>query len=108
MKMNERRVPRVSRMVSEWFREVPDDPGSVRNGPGSVRNGFGHIWKVRKDRKVMEGSGRVRDDPDYREKSGWFHNWCSHVSLKGKASFPKRQGRFCEFNSDSEKEAVFG
>ena len=108
MKMNERRVPRVSRMVSEWFREVPDDPGMVRNGPGSVRNGFGHIWKVRKDRKVMEGSGGVRGDPDYREKSGWFHNRCCHVSLKGKASFPKRQGRFCEFNSDSEKEAVFG
>ena len=64
MKMNERRVPRVSRMVSEWFREVPDDPGMVRNGPGSVRNGFGHIWKVRKDRKVMECSVGVRDDPD--------------------------------------------
>ena len=59
MKIHERRVPRVSRMVSEWFREVPDDPGMVRNGPGSVRNGFGHIWKVRKDRKVMEGSGGV-------------------------------------------------
>ena len=33
-------------MVSEWFREVTDDPGSVRNGLGSVRNGFGLIWKV--------------------------------------------------------------
>ena len=94
MKMNERRVPRVSRMVSKWFREVPDDPGSVRNGPGSDRNGFGHIRKVQKDRKVMEGSGRVRDDPDYREKFGWFDNRCSHVALKGKASFLKRQGRF--------------
>ena len=107
MKMNKRRVPRVSRMISEWFQEVPDDPESVRNGLGSVRNDFGHIWKVRKVWNIMEGSGRVRDDPDYREKSGWFHNWCSHVSLKGKASFPKRQGRFREFNSDSEKAAVF-
>ena len=49
----------------------------------------------------MEGSGRVRDDPDYQEKSGFFHNRCSHVALKGKA-------RFLKFNSDSEKEAVFG
>ena len=58
---------------------------------GMVRNGFGHIWKVRKDRKVMKGSGGVRGDPDYREKSGWFHNRCCHVALKGKASFLKRQ-----------------
>ena len=87
MKMNDISVPRVSRMVSEWFREVSDDPGMVRNG-------FGHIWKVRKDRKVMEGSGGVRSDPDYREKSGWFHNRCSHVGLKGNASFRKRLGRF--------------
>ena len=108
MKMNERRVLRVSQMISEWFREVLDDPGIVQKGPESVRNGFRHIWKVRKDQKVMEGSGRVRDDPDYQEKSEWFHNWCSHFFLKGKASFPKRQGRFCEFNSDSEKKAVFG
>ena len=56
----------------------------------------------------MEGSGRVRDDPGYLRKSVWFHNRCSHVALKGKASFLKRQGRFCEFNSDSEKKAVFG
>ena len=61
MKMNEIRVPRVSRMISEWFREVPDDPKIVRNGLESGRNGFGHIWKVR---KVMEGSGGVRGDPD--------------------------------------------
>ena len=64
MKMNERRVSRVSRMVSEWFREVLDDPGMVQNGPGSVRNGFGHLWKVQRDRKVMEGSRGVRGDPD--------------------------------------------
>jgi len=89
MKINERRVPRVSRMVSEWFREVPDDPGSVRNGPGSVRNGFGHIWKVRKVRNIMEGSGKVRNVPGYLRKSGGFHNRCSHVALKGKASFLK-------------------
>ena len=81
MKIQERRVPRVSRMVSEWFREVSEHPGMVRNGPGSVRNGFGHIWKVRKDRKVMEGFGRVWHYPSYLRKSGWFHNRCSHVFL---------------------------
>ena len=79
-------------MVSEWFREVPDDPGSVRNG-------FGHIWKVWKDRKVMEGSGRVQDILGYLKKSGWFHNRCSHVCLKGQVIDPKS-------NSDSKKEAV--
>ena len=54
-------------MVSEWFREVPDDPGSVRNGLGSVRNGFGHIWKVLEGLKgsgilwkVLEVSGMTR------------------------------------------------
>ena len=34
-------------MISEWFREVPDDPGSVRNS-------CGHIWKVLEG---PEGSG---------------------------------------------------
>ena len=58
MKTNERRVPRVSRMVLEWFREVPDDLGMV---PGvsvmvsGIYEGF---------EKVMEGSGGVRGDPD--------------------------------------------
>jgi hypothetical protein len=33
----------VYRMVSEWFREVPDDPNSVMNGLQRVLNGFGHI-----------------------------------------------------------------
>ena len=89
-------IPEVSGMV----------PGVSRMVSG-IYGRFRRLWKV-PERKVMEGSGRVRDDPDYREKSGWFHNWCSHVSLKGKASFLKKQGRFREFNSDSEKKAVFG
>ena len=76
-------------MVSEWFREVPDDPGSVRNGPGSVRNGSGHIPKVWKDGKVMKGSGKVLDVPGFLRKSGRFHNGCSHVALRGKAIFPR-------------------
>jgi hypothetical protein len=40
-------------MASKWFREVLDDPGSVRNGPRSVRNSFGHMWQV------SEGSRRL-------------------------------------------------
>ena len=37
-------------MVSEWFREVPDDPGSVLNGSG-------HIWKVLKRAEGFERYG---------------------------------------------------
>ena len=83
MKIKERGVTRVSQMVLKWFREVSEHPGMVRNGPGSVRNGFGHIWKVRKDRKVMEGSGSVRHNPGYLSKYAWFHNRCSHGCLMG-------------------------
>ena len=81
MKMYERRIPRVSRLVSEWFREVPDNSGSVRNDLRSVRNGFRHIWKVRKVRNIMEGSGRVPDDPGCLRESERFHNRCNHVAL---------------------------
>ena len=58
-----------------------------------------------------EGYGRFRrgpGDPEYREKFGWFHNRCCHIALKGKASFLMKQGRFYEFNSDLQREAVFG
>ena len=74
MKMNKRRVPRVSRMVSEWFREVP-------NGLGSVRNASGHIWKVLEGPEGPEGYGRFQDDPGCLRESGRFHNRCNHVAL---------------------------
>ena len=45
MKMNERRLPSVSRMVSEWFREVPDDPGMVSGIYGRFGR-TGRLWKV--------------------------------------------------------------
>ena len=63
MKMNERRVPRVSLMVSEWFREVPDDPGSVRNVPGvsgMVSGIYERFGRTRRLWKVTEGSGMIR------------------------------------------------
>ena len=48
MKMDERRVPRVSRMVSEWFREVPDDLGMGPEWSRECPEWF---------RTYMEGSG---------------------------------------------------
>ena len=95
----ERRVPRVSRIFSEWFREVPDDPGSVRYGPGSVRNGFGHIWKVLEGPegsgilwKVPEGSGMTRAILGSPEGS---IIGVSTFALKGKESY-QRQFRICK------------
>ena len=80
-------------MVSEWFREVPDDPGSVRNGPGSVRNGFGHIWKVSEGPegsgilwKVPEGSGTTRAVQGSPEGS---IIGATTFSLRGKESLTK-------------------
>ena len=61
--------------------------------------GHGRSWKV------PEGSGMIRTI--VRTPDGSIIGVAT-FSLKGKASFPKRQGRFCEFNSDSEKKAVFG
>ena len=61
--MNERRVPRMSRMVSKWFREVPDDPGMVRNGPrsvGMVSDIYGRFGRTGRLWKVAEGSGVIR------------------------------------------------
>ena len=108
MKMNERRVPRVSRMVSEWFREVPDDPGIVWNGPGvsgMVLGIYGRFGRTRRLWKVPEGSGVIRTNE--RSPDGSIIG-AATFALKGKASFLKRQGRFYQFNSDSQKEAVFG
>ena len=56
MKMNERRVLRVSRMVSEWFREVPDDPGMV---PGVS----GMVLAYMEGSEGLEGYGRFRRGP---------------------------------------------
>ena len=71
----------MSRMVLEWFREVPNGLGSVRNGFGI----YGRFWKVRKVQNIMAGSRRVRDDPGYLRESGRFHSRCNHVALMVKA-----------------------
>jgi len=90
---------RTSRGASEWFREVSDDPGSVRNGPGSVRNGTGHIWKVsegpeRSGRlwKVPEGSGTSRAILESLEGS---IIGASTFGVRGKES-SHRQIRICK------------
>ena len=62
MKMNERRVPRVSRMVSEWFREVPDDPGMVPGVSGMVSGIYGRFGRTGRLWKVLEGSGMIRNN----------------------------------------------
>jgi hypothetical protein len=36
-------------------------------------------------RKVLEGTGKYRDDPGCLRKSRGFHNRCIHVSLKCKS-----------------------
>ena len=64
-------------MIPEWSRECPEWFRAYMEGS-----------------EGPEGSERVRDDLGYLRKSGWFHNRCSHVALKGKASFLKRQGMF--------------
>ena len=56
MKMNERRVPRVSRMVSEWFREVPDDPELNLELDQSPNPNHGSPTSVQSDR-VQSMSG---------------------------------------------------
>ena len=60
MKMNERRVPRVSRMISKWFREVPDDPGMVLGVCGMVSGIYGRYGRTGRFWKVPEGSGVIR------------------------------------------------
>ena len=99
-------TPKVYREVSEWFLDVTDGSGSVRNPrvtymEGAVlfqecpkyyrayMEGFGRTGRVR---KVMEVSGKCRDDPGCLRKSGGFHNRCIHVALRDK-EFPLKQIR---------------
>ena len=105
MKMNERRVLRVSRMISEWFREVPDDPGMAPGVSGMVSGIYGRFGRTGRLWKVPEGSGAIRTTK--RSPDGSIIG-AATFSLKGKVSFPKRQGRIREFGSDSEKKADFG
>ena len=60
MKIHERRVPRVSRMISEWFREVPEHPGTVPGMSGMVSGIYGRFGRTGRLWKVPEGSGMIR------------------------------------------------
>ena len=85
-------------MIPEWSGMVPGVSGMVSGIYGRFGR-TGRLWKV------PEGSGAIRTTERSPDDS---IIGAATFSLKGKASFPKKQGRFCEFNSDSEKEAVFG
>ena len=61
---------------------IPEVSGMVSGVSGMVSGIYGRFWKVR---NIMEGSGRVQDDPGYLRKSGRFHNRCNHVALMVKA-----------------------
>ena len=60
MKIQERRVPRVSRMVSEWFREVSEHPGMVLEVFGMVSGIFGRFGRTERLWKVVEGYDMIR------------------------------------------------
>ena len=90
---------------THWFREVPDDPGMVPGVSAMVSGIYGRFGRTERLWKVPEGSGVSRTNE--RSPDGSIIG-AATFSLKGKASVLKRQGRFCEFNSDSQREAVFG
>ena len=50
----------MSRIVSEWFREVPDDPGMVPGVSGMVSGIYGRFERTGRLWKVLEGSGMIR------------------------------------------------
>ena len=51
---------------------IPEVSGMVPGVSGMVSGIYGRFGRTG---RLWKGSGKVRDDPDYREKSGWFHNW---------------------------------
>ena len=60
MKIQERRVPRMSRIVSEWFREVSEHPGMILEVFGMVSNIYGRFRRTGRLLKVPEGSDIIQ------------------------------------------------
>ena len=60
MKMNERRVPRVSRNGSERSRMIPEWSGMVPRVFGMVSGIYGRFGRTGRLWKVLEGSGVIR------------------------------------------------
>jgi hypothetical protein len=61
-----------------------------------------HRWQNLREgsQKVMEGTGKYKDDPGCLRKSGRFYNRCIHIAYRGKEFFLKA-------NSDLVKEVDF-
>ena len=76
-------------MVPEWFREVPE-PRMVPGVSGMVSVIYGRFGRTGRLWKVLEGSGVIRTTERSPDSS---IIGAATFSLKGKASFPKKQGR---------------
>ena len=85
-------------MIPEWY-------GMVPGVSGMVSGIYGRFRRTRRLWKVPEGSGVI---PTTERSPYGSIIGAATFALKGKASFLRIQGRFCEFNSDSQKKADFG
>lgn len=77
--------PRLFEMVLRGSRMNLEVSKMISGVSEMVSGIYGRFWNDRKVRNIMEGSGRVRDDPGYLRESGRFHNRCNHVALMLKA-----------------------
>lgn len=77
--------PRLFEMVLRGSRMNLEVSKMISGVSEMVSGIYGRFWNDRKVRNIMEGSGRVWDDPGYLRESGRFHNRCNHVALMLKA-----------------------
>ena len=84
---------------------IPEVSGMVPGVSGMVSGIYGRFGRTGRLWKVPEGSGVIRTTE--RSPDGSIIG-AATFALQGKVSFLKRQGRLCEFNSDSQKKADFG
>ena len=84
---------------------IPEWSGIVTRVSGMVSGIYERFGRTGRLWKVPEGSGAIRTTERSPDSS---IIGAAMFSLKGKVSFPKRQGRIREFGSDSEKKADFG
>ena len=73
--------PRLFEMVLRGSRMNFEVSKMISGVSEMVSRIYGRFWNDRKVRNIMEGSGRVRDNPRYLREFGRFHNRCNHVAL---------------------------